>query len=106
MAKRSFVGTCALIVACCVAALAPTFLMLKSETREVSREGEIALTLGPTVELMVACLVWAAPLGVLLGTLAAMATSTVGYWVGSSAGSAQKTDLLYRSAPSEPGAPK
>jgi hypothetical protein len=38
-------------------------------------------------------------LNMLLGTLAAMATSTVGYWVGSSAGSAQKTDLLYRSAP-------
>lgn len=35
----------------------------------------------------------------LLGTLAAMATNTVGYWVGSSAGSAQKTDMLYRSAP-------
>ncbi len=38
-------------------------------------------------------------LNMLLGTLAAMATSTVSYWVGSSAGSAQKTDLLYRSAP-------
>jgi hypothetical protein len=39
-------------------------------------------------------------LNMLLGTLAAMATSTVSYWVGSSAGSAQKTDMLYRSAPS------
>lgn len=38
-------------------------------------------------------------LNMLLGTLAAMATSVVAYWVGSSAGSAQKTDLLYRSAP-------
>ena len=38
-------------------------------------------------------------LNMLLGTLAAMATSTVSYWVGSSAGSAQKTDMLYRSAP-------
>jgi hypothetical protein len=38
-------------------------------------------------------------LNMLLGTLAAMATSTVSYWVGSSAGSTQKTDLLYRSAP-------
>lgn len=38
-------------------------------------------------------------LNMLLGTLAAMATSTVSYWVGSSAGSAQKTDLLYRSNP-------
>lgn len=45
-------------------------------------------------------------LNMLLGTLAAMATSTVGYWVGSSAGSAQKTDLLYRSAPTDPGAAK
>lgn len=35
-------------------------------------------------------------LNMLLGTLAAMATSVVGYWVGSSAGSAQKTDLLAR----------
>ncbi len=38
-------------------------------------------------------------LNMLLGTLAAMATSTVSYWVGSSAGSQQKTDLLYRSTP-------
>jgi hypothetical protein len=38
-------------------------------------------------------------LNMLLGTLAAMATSTVSYWVGSSAGSAQKNDMLYRSAP-------
>jgi hypothetical protein len=38
-------------------------------------------------------------LNMLLGTLAAMATSVVGYWVGSSAGSATKTDMLYRSAP-------
>jgi hypothetical protein len=38
-------------------------------------------------------------LNMLLGTLAAMATSVVGYWVGSSAGSAQKTEMLYRSAP-------
>lgn len=35
----------------------------------------------------------------LLGTLAAMATSVVSYWVGSSAGSAQKTDLLFRARP-------
>jgi hypothetical protein len=35
----------------------------------------------------------------LLGTLAAMATSVVGYWVGSSAGSDRKTDLLYNSTP-------
>jgi hypothetical protein len=39
-------------------------------------------------------------LNMLLGTLAAMATSTVSYWVGSSAGSAQKNDMLYRSSPS------
>jgi ABC-type dipeptide/oligopeptide/nickel transport system permease component len=59
---------------------------------------EIALTLGPTVELLVACLIWAAPLGVLLGTLAArrhgswldraiMALSVMGvsvpvFWIG------------------------
>lgn len=35
----------------------------------------------------------------LLGTLAAMASAVVSYWVGSSAGSAQKTDMLFRSAP-------
>jgi membrane protein DedA with SNARE-associated domain len=33
----------------------------------------------------------------LLGTLAAMATSVVSYWVGSSAGSARKDDRLTRS---------
>jgi ABC-type dipeptide/oligopeptide/nickel transport system permease component len=59
---------------------------------------EIVLTLGPTVELMLACLIWAAPLGILLGTLAArnhgswldraiMAISVMGvsvpvFWVG------------------------
>jgi FlaG/FlaF family flagellin (archaellin) len=55
--------------------------------------------------VMAAALTRALPVGsetilnMLLGTLAAMATATVSYWVGSSAGSAQKTDLLYRSAP-------
>ena len=59
---------------------------------------EIGLTLGPTVELMLACLIWAAPLGILLGTLAArrhgswidrviMAISVMGvsvpiFWIG------------------------
>lgn len=38
-------------------------------------------------------------LNMLLGTLAAMATSVVGYWVGSSSGSAAKTEMLYRSTP-------
>ena len=33
-------------------------------------------------------------LNILLGTLAAMASNVVGYWVGSSAGSARKTDIL------------
>jgi len=42
-------------------------------------------------------------LNVAIGTLSMMATSVVGYWVGSSAGSAKKTDLLYRSTPQEPG---
>ena len=44
-------------------------------------------------------------LNMLLGTLAAMATSVVGYWVGSSAGSERKTDLLYNSTPT-PTPPK
>ena len=35
-----------------------------------------------------------AVLNVLLGTLAAMATNVVGYWVGSSAGSARKDARL------------
>jgi ABC-type dipeptide/oligopeptide/nickel transport system permease component len=59
---------------------------------------EIALTLGPTIELLLACLIWAAPLGILLGTLAArrhgtwidrsiMAMSVLGvsvpvFWIG------------------------
>jgi hypothetical protein len=38
-------------------------------------------------------------LNMLLGTLAATASAVVSYWVGSSAGSAQKTDMLFRSAP-------
>jgi peptide/nickel transport system permease protein len=38
---------------------------------------EIGGTLWPTVELMLACLVWAAPLGVLLGTLAARRRGTL-----------------------------
>jgi ABC-type dipeptide/oligopeptide/nickel transport system permease component len=59
---------------------------------------EIGLTLGPTVELMIACLLWAAPLGILLGSIAArrhrswidravMALSVMGvsvpvFWIG------------------------
>lgn len=59
---------------------------------------EIALTLGPTIELMLASLIWAAPLGIFLGTLAArrhgswidraiMAVSVMGvsvpiFWIG------------------------
>lgn len=39
-------------------------------------------------------------LNMLLGSLAAMTTSVVSYWVGSSAGSAAKTDMLYHSTPS------
>lgn len=42
-------------------------------------------------------------LNMLLGTLAAMSSATVSYWVGSSAGSAQKTDLLFRSTPNGDG---
>jgi len=72
----------------------------------------------PVVSIVVlatfACVMWAAmtralPAGsetmvnLLLGTLAAMATSVVAYWVGSSAGSAAKTDLLFRARPSPPG---
>src|SRR6201999_794051 len=59
---------------------------------------EIGNTLQPTIELMLACLIWAAPLGILLGTLAArrhgswidrlvMAISVMGvsvpiFWIG------------------------
>ena len=38
-------------------------------------------------------------LNVLLETLAAMSTSVVAYWVGSSAGSAEKTTMPYNSTP-------
>jgi hypothetical protein len=61
--------------------------------------------------VMLAVMVRALPAGsetivnMLLGTLAAMATSVVSYWVGSSAGSASKTDLLFRTRtpPPPPG---
>lgn len=33
---------------------------------------ELARTMGPTLELLVACLVWAIPLGIAMGTLAAV----------------------------------
>jgi hypothetical protein len=42
-------------------------------------------------------------LNMLLGSLAAMASSVVAYWVGSSAGSAQKTEMLYRATPPAQG---
>lgn len=42
-------------------------------------------------------------LNMLLGSLAAMTTSVVSYWVGSSAGSASKTEMLFRSTPSHAG---
>ena len=38
---------------------------------------EIALTLWPTIELMLACLIWAVPLGITLGTLAARRRGTL-----------------------------
>jgi len=41
-------------------------------------------------------------LNMLLGTLAAMATSVVSYWVGSSSGSARKTELLSDRNPATP----
>jgi hypothetical protein len=44
-------------------------------------------------------------LNMLLGTLAAMATAVVSYWVGSSSDSVQKTDMLFRSAPSPHAGP-
>jgi len=43
-------------------------------------------------------------LNVLLGTLAAMATNVVGYWVGSSAGSARKDERLAEVARAEKAA--
>ncbi len=57
----------------------------------------VLVTLGTVVSLV---LLRAIPAGsetvlnVLLGTLAAMATNVVGYWVGSSAGSARKDERL------------
>jgi hypothetical protein len=44
-----------------------------------------------------------ASLNMLLGTLAAMATSVVSYWVGSSAGSARKDERIARLASTNPG---
>jgi hypothetical protein len=43
-------------------------------------------------------------LQMLLGSLGTMAASVVSYWVGSSAGSAAKNDLLYRSHPAQDAA--
>lgn len=40
---------------------------------------------------------------IMLGALTTMATSVVGYWVGSSAGSARKDDLLHQSVPARLG---
>ncbi len=51
--------------------------------------GVVSLTLLRTIPLGSE-----AVLNVLLGTLGAMATNVVGYWVGSSAGSARKDDRL------------
>jgi hypothetical protein len=45
-----------------------------------------------------------ASLNMLLGTLAAMATSVVSYWVGSSAGSARKDEHIAQLASSQPTA--
>ncbi len=59
----------------------------------------VLITFGAVVSLV---LLHAIPTGsetvlnVLLGTLAAMATNVVGYWVGSSAGSARKDERLAR----------
>jgi hypothetical protein len=67
-----------------------------------------AVVLGTFGTVMFLALTRALPAGsetilnMLLGTLAAMATAVVSYWVGSSAGSAQKTDLLFKSTPSPP----
>ena len=38
---------------------------------------EIMLTIGPTLELMLACMVWAIPVGILLGTLAAQRRGSI-----------------------------
>lgn len=43
-------------------------------------------------------------LNMLLGTLATMASAVVSYWVGSSAGSARKNDMLFHSTPNTGGA--
>ncbi len=57
----------------------------------------VLLTFGGVVSLTMLNTIPAgseAVLNVLLGTLAAMATNVVGYWVGSSAGSARKDERL------------
>lgn len=43
-------------------------------------------------------------INLLMGTLSTMSASVVAYWVGSSAGSAAKTDMLFRSQPAIPPA--
>jgi hypothetical protein len=86
----------------------------RAQTVSLARTGSLVQWAAPVVSIVVlvtfGVVMWAAltralPAGsetilnMLLGTLAAMATSVVGYWVGSSAGSERKTDLLYNSTP-------
>jgi len=44
----------------------------KSIISNLSVSEELARTMGPTIELLIACLVWAIPLGIALGTIAAV----------------------------------
>ncbi len=86
----------------------------RAQTVSLAKAGSAVQWAAPTVSIVVLAtfgvVMWAAltralPAGsetilnMLLGTLAAMATSVVGYWVGSSGGSERKTDLLYSSTP-------
>ena len=86
----------------------------RGQTVSLAKAGSLVQWAAPVVSVVVLAtfgiVMWAAltralPAGsetilnMLLGTLAAMATSVVGYWVGSSAGSERKTDLLYHSTP-------
>ncbi len=91
----------------------------RSQTVSLAKAGSLVQWAPPVVSIVVlgtfGAVMWVALtqamppgsatiLNMLLGTLAAMSTSVVGYWVGSSAGSERKTTLLYHSTPTPGGA--
>lgn len=91
----------------------------RQQTQNLARVGSGVAWGAPVVSLVVLAtfgvVMWAAMtralppasetlVNLLMGTLAAMASSVVAYWVGSSVGSATKTEMLFHSQPASPAA--